>query len=376
MTLKIAIIGCGKIADQHVQQILRIAHTQVVAVCDAEILMAQQLQDRFPIGAHYTDVDAMLAAEHPDVVHITTPPGSHFELARRCLMSGCHVYVEKPFTIDHAQAVELVRVALASGRLLTVGHNVQFTEPAMQMRRLIADGYLGGTPTHMESHYGYDLGDVRYVKAIFGDRSHWVRHLPGKLFHNIVSHGIAKIAEFIPGDDADVMSCAFVSAPLRRAGQTDVPDELRVMIRDPASGVTAYFTFSTTIRPLLHQFKVYGPKNGLMTDDDHLLLVRLRGNKFKSYLDNILPQLGFARQYFASGLKNARKLVGRELFNDAGMKSLIEAFYTAIRRDMPAPVPYREILLTAKIMDKIFAAMPAPEPTRPASATAVEVNAS
>ena len=130
MTLKVAIVGCGKIADQHVQQILRIADTRVVAVCDTERLMAQQLQDRFPIGAHYADVDEMLAAERPDVVHVTTPPASHFELARRCLMAGSHVYVEKPFSVDHAQAVEMVRIAIASGRMLTVGHNVQFTEPA------------------------------------------------------------------------------------------------------------------------------------------------------------------------------------------------------------------------------------------------------
>ena len=361
MTLKVAIVGCGKIADQHLQQILRIADTQVVAVCDAERLMAQQLQDRFPIGAHYVDVNEMLAAERPDVVHITTPPGSHFELARRCLMSGSHVYVEKPFTVDHLQAEELVRVAVASGRKLTVGHNVQFTDPAIQMRRLVADGYLGGRPSHMESHYGYDLGDVRYVTAIFGDKNHWVRTLPGKLFHNIISHGIAKVAEFMPGDDPEIMSCAFVSTPLRRAGEADVPDELRVMIRDVATGVTAYFTFSTTMRPLLHQFKVYGPTNGLLTDDDHLLIVKLRGTKYKSYLDNIIPPLSFAKQYLASGLSNARKLIGQDLFNDAGMKSLIKAFYTAIRSDGPPPIPYREILLTARIMDKIFATLPSPQ---------------
>ena len=42
----------------------------------------------------------MLSDAQPDVVHITTPPESHFEIARLCLAAGCHVYVEKPFTLN------------------------------------------------------------------------------------------------------------------------------------------------------------------------------------------------------------------------------------------------------------------------------------
>src|SRR5207302_1932116 len=97
--LKVAIVGCGKIADAHAAQIRRIAGGEIVGVCDREPLMARQLYERFPIAAWFSDVTELLTRARPDVVHITTPPESHFDLAKMCLTHGCHVYVEKPFTL-------------------------------------------------------------------------------------------------------------------------------------------------------------------------------------------------------------------------------------------------------------------------------------
>jgi len=75
--LRIAIVGCGKIADQHVQAIHRIPECQIVAVCDRELLMAKQLGERWNISACFVDLAEMLESASPDVVHITTPPQGH-----------------------------------------------------------------------------------------------------------------------------------------------------------------------------------------------------------------------------------------------------------------------------------------------------------
>ena len=129
--LKAALIGCGKIADAHVQQILRTRKARIVGVTDREPLMARQLQDRFPIDAVYDDLEELLAQQRPDVIHITTPPASHLVVAKQCLEAGCHVYVEKPFTVNEEEAVVLLRTAERVDRLATVGHNVQFARPAI-----------------------------------------------------------------------------------------------------------------------------------------------------------------------------------------------------------------------------------------------------
>jgi len=165
--LKVGIIGCGKIADSHAEQILRIPGCEIVGACDREELMARQLWERFPVKACYSDAGEMLKRARPDVVHITTPPGSHFELGCLCLQEGCHVYIEKPFTCDTGQAVELIRLAEETGVKVTAGHDLQFSHAARRFRRLVSKGVLGGPPVHMESYYGYELGG-RYAKALLG----------------------------------------------------------------------------------------------------------------------------------------------------------------------------------------------------------------
>src|SRR5205823_14549691 len=124
--LSIAIVGCGKIADQHVQAIHRIPDCKIVAVCDREPLMAKQLRERFQISACFSDLQEMLQAATPSVVHITTPPQNHFSLAKQCLESGSHVYLEKPFTVTAEEAESLIELADRKNVKITAGHNLQF----------------------------------------------------------------------------------------------------------------------------------------------------------------------------------------------------------------------------------------------------------
>ena len=352
--LRVAIVGCGKIADFHAAQIQRLRNCEIVGVCDRESLMAQQLAERFPVKQWFTDVTELLRAARPDVVHITTPPQSHFELARRCLEHGCHVYVEKPFTVHAAEAEGLVAIANETGLKLTVGHDDQFTHVARRMRSLVASGYLGGAPVHMESYYCYDLANPTYARALLADKHHWVRRLPGGLLHNLISHGIARIAEFLSDDTPHVIAYGFVSPLLRRLGETELVDELRVIVGE-AERTTAYFTFSSQMRPSIRQFRVYGPKNGLSLDQDHETLTRLRGTRFKSYVETFVPPVLHAGEQLRNTATNARTFLANDFHTKAGMKHLIESFYRSITCGTPVPIPYREILGTARIMDAIFA---------------------
>ena len=351
--LKIAIVGCGKIADAHASQISRIDNCEIVAVCDREPLMARQLSDRFRVQNHFSDLTELLHESQPDVVHITTPPDSHFDIARLCLESGCHVYVEKPFTLDAVQACRLLALANERKRKITVGHDDQFSPVARRMRSLVQSGFLGDCPIHMESHYCYDVPQSGYAAALFTDKKHWVRRLPGQLLQNVISHGIARIAEFLVGDSPQVVAMGFVSPALRSLGEDAIIDELRVIISDER-GTTAYFTFSSRMRPSVHQFCIYGTENGIALDQDHETLVRLQGQKLKSYLDKFIPPLTLAQQYVSNAATNIRSFLARDFHMKSGMKYLVESFYRSIAEDCAVPIPYREILLTTTIMDEIF----------------------
>lgn len=352
--LKVAIIGCGKIADSHAQQIQRIPGCEIVAACDREELMAQQFCQRFRVNQQFTDVERLLEVAKPDVVHITTPPGSHFQLGRQCLLRGVHVYIEKPFTLNTRDAEELIALAIEKNLKVTAGHDDQFRHAARRMREAIQNGYLGGPPVHMESYYCYELVETSsYAKALLADKQHWVRKLPGGLLHNIISHGIARVAEFFATDCPEVIAHGFVSPALKRMGEDEIIDELRVIITEEQRR-TAYFTFSTQMRPSLHQFRVYGTRNGLLMDQDNETLIKLRGARHKSYLEQFVPPLVFAKQYLGNASYNIRKFLGNDFHMKSGMKFLIEAFYGSIRDNTDPPIPYSQILRTSRIMDAIF----------------------
>jgi predicted dehydrogenase len=351
--LRIAIVGCGKVADQHVQAIHRIADCSIVAVCDRELLMAKQLGERLAISECFSDLKDMLQAVSPDVVHITTPPQSHFSLAKQCLESGAHVYLEKPFALTADEAESLIQIAQGRDLKITAGHNYQFTLEMLEMRRLVEQGFLGGKPIHLESYWSYDLGDISYVGPVLGNRSHWVRQLPGQLFHNIISHGIAKLAEFLDDELSEIVAIAGQSPELRRLATEEVLDELRVLIRDK-TGATALFCFSTQIKGL-NQLRIYGQAGSLVADIITGSLIRNKNRSYKSYLTYFVPPLQAAREHLRNARLNVIDFFRRRLYQDFGMKELIERFYNSIRIGGPPPIPYREIILTARIMDEIFA---------------------
>jgi predicted dehydrogenase len=351
--LKVAIIGCGKIADSHASQIGRIKGCEIVGVYDREPLMAKQLAKRFPVRRAFSILSELFDEAKPDVVHITTPPQGHFDLAKTCLDRGCHVYIEKPFTVWADEAQELIAIANERQLKLTVGHDDQFSHVSRRMRSIVRSGFLGGPPVHMESYYCYEIAKAGYAGALLDDKQHWVRKLPGKLLQNIISHGIARIAEFLVGDSPEVIAHGFTSPLLRAFGETEIIDELRVIIHD-ADQTTAYFTVSSQMRPGLHGLRIYGPKNGLILDQDQETLIKLRGARYKSYAEKFAPPIFIAGQHLRNVTTNLQAFLGNDFHMKSGLKFLIESFYRSIIDGTTEPIPYREILMTARIMEKIF----------------------
>ena len=352
--IKVALIGCGMVADQHMSQIKRVPGTEIVGVCDTEPLMARQLADRFHVPRYFSDAAEMVQSARPDVVHITTPAQTHFPIGKLCLEAGCHVYMEKPFTVTVDQGENLINLAQRLDLKMTVGHNLQFNPEAIRMRRMVKEGFLGGPPVHIECVQCFSHDDPTYGKALLGDRTHWVRSLPGSLLQNLISHGLAKIAEFLTDDRPTVMACAFSSPYLKGIGQGDVIDELRAIIRT-SDDTTAYFTFSTLLGAGNNQISLYGKKASLTADSGNRMLFPIQQNRLKSYLRYFLTPLIYAGNYRRNSWHNVKQFLKKDFHMDYGMKMLIQSFYQSIQDKTPPPIPYREILATARMMDDIFA---------------------
>jgi predicted dehydrogenase len=355
--IRIAIIGCGFVSDQHAAQVQALPGCEIAAACDTEELMAIQLADRFHIPRTFASTEHMLREIHPDAVHITTPAQTHFPLGRLCLESGCHVYMEKPFTETTAQAEELMRLAGAKGLRITVGHNLQFSPEAIRMRELVKAGFLGGAPVHMESIQCYSHDEPTYGRAVLGDPNHWVRRLPGSLLHNLISHGVSKLAEFLVGDHPRVVSLSFSSPFLKALNQTDVVDEVRAFIQDER-GATAFFLFTTQFGAGSNELRLYGRTANLVMDNTNRTVIRIRPSHYKSYLRYFFAPWAHAREHLRNSSHNMKRFLKKDFQMDYGMRKLMELFYSAIRDNCPDPIPSSEILRTSRIMDEIFQQIP------------------
>ena len=354
---RVAIVGCGMIADQHADQLHYLPGCELVAACDTDELMASQLADRFRIPAVFTDAAEMLHSGGVDAVHITTPAQSHFPLSRLCLEAGCHVYVEKPFTMNAAEADELLELARVTGRRITVGHNLQFSPEALRLRRLVRDGFLGGPPVHVESIQCFSHDEPTYGKAVVADPNHWVRRLPGSLLHNLISHGVAKIAEFLDGDSPELLSISFSSPYLVQHNHADIVDEVRAVFRDHR-GTTAFFLFTTQFGADCSELRLFGKAGNLVLDNTYRTVLRIPPSRHKSYLRYFLAPLAHAREQARNTFVSMRQFARKEFQMDFGMRKLMELFYRAIREGGADPIPPAEIRRTARIMDAIFQQMP------------------
>ena len=105
--------------------------------------------------------------------------------------------------------------------------------------------------------------------------------------------------------------------------------------------------FLLQMRPGLHGFRIYGPKNGLVLDQDQETLIKLRGARYKSYAEKFVPPFTTAGQYLRNVTTNLQTFLGNDFQMKSGMKYLIESFYRSITDGTPEPIPnHPEILLT------------------------------
>jgi predicted dehydrogenase len=141
--LKSVLIGCGMIAREHLAAIAELENVEVAAVCDLSPARAEAAAERFGIAKWYPGHEQLLANVQPDLVHITTPPSSHFSIAKTCLSAGLNVLCEKPITIDYDEFVILKRLATDNHCTLMENQNLRFNSSVRRIFDLISSGKLG-----------------------------------------------------------------------------------------------------------------------------------------------------------------------------------------------------------------------------------------
>ncbi|GAA3871813.1 Gfo/Idh/MocA family protein [Tessaracoccus defluvii] len=142
-TLRCAIVGTGAIAHFHARAIEAHPHAELVAVTNQTRSKGDAFAEKWGGPAVYDTLDQLLAAEHPDVVLICTPPGVHRVQTLAAFAAGAHVIVEKPPAPSLDELDEMRAAADKAGRQLAVVFQQRTGTAAAHFRGLLADGKLG-----------------------------------------------------------------------------------------------------------------------------------------------------------------------------------------------------------------------------------------
>ena len=143
--LKIGIIGAGWIAEAHIDMYRKMPDVDIVAVADLIPGKAQALCERYGVeGVHYyLSGHEMLEAEQLDAVSVCTYNCQHAPCAIDALEHGCHVLLEKPFTVTLDEAIEVMRAEKKSGKILSLGFQPRMATNMQMIKKIVDSGELG-----------------------------------------------------------------------------------------------------------------------------------------------------------------------------------------------------------------------------------------
>ncbi len=141
--LRCALVGTGGVAQLHARAVHAHPRAELVAVSDLTRAKADAFAAQWGDPAVYDTLDELLAAEHPDVVLICTPPVAHREQTVAALEAGSHVVVEKPPAPSLDELDEMRAAADAAGRTLAVVFQQRTGTAAAHVKRLLSEGALG-----------------------------------------------------------------------------------------------------------------------------------------------------------------------------------------------------------------------------------------
>lgn len=141
--IRFAMIGAGQISHSCARALAGRDDVELVAVADPSQERRSKLAESYGLARHHDDNQAVIAAEDIDAVYVAVPNKFHAPLAQACLEAGKHVILDKPFAMNHGEALAAAAAARSGGKTLMLGMNQRFTRESQSARRVVEQGRLG-----------------------------------------------------------------------------------------------------------------------------------------------------------------------------------------------------------------------------------------
>lgn len=312
------VVGAGLMGHWHADAARR-AGASISAIVDPDPARAASLAREHPSARVFDRLDKALASLPIQVVHISTPLGTHVDLARTALEAGCHALVEKPLASDAAAAHRLFDLAAQRGRLLCPVHQFLFQRGTQRARDAL-DGL--GTLLHLEME-------------VCSTGSHADPSAGDDVARDILPHALAFAARFCPRSISEGDWTA------RRPAS----GELVVGATVGDVGVSARISMNG--RPPVNQLRLVAEHGTVILDLFHGFSIVDRSRSYSRAGKVARPFVHATRM----GMSAAGNLAWRAMRREPaypGLRELVKRFHAAARDGGPSPITPEE---TMDVMD-------------------------
>jgi predicted dehydrogenase len=340
-SLSVAIVGCGRVANEHALAWRRVKGVELVACCDINEEVAKSFSRKYGIPKIYVDFEELIKEEHPSIIDICTPPQTHRSLAVRAMKFGCHVLLEKPMAMSLVDAEEIISAWKESDVILCVVHNWLFQPVVLEVRKMVEKGRLGKIiGVQVEALHTDD-------DPMTSNPDHWSHRIAGGRFGETLVHPIYVIQHFL-GSQLKVVN---VSLNKIDPNKSWMPyDELYSIMKSPSGLGTIHITYSSP-RSLVAMI-IYGTKRTIMLD--------LSGNAMYELGYASSGKITYARgmgllkqslRIFSSLVNNAAKVATRRF--RTSHEILIQEFAKSVLNRSKPPIDPLSAYESVKVLERI-----------------------
>ncbi len=340
--LRVGIVGCGRIAETHVRFIQQMRTATLVGVADVNEQTARQFGERHHIINAHGSLEELLRSTELDVLHVLTPPASHYACTKLALENGVHVLVEKPVATTFEEARDLYERATARGLLLCPDF-LQLFHPKMQRTMSFINSGELGRLIHIEIHWNpsFDSSVLQDVPGL-----PWSYRLPGGILHNYITH-LLYLALWFVGEvhDLQVSSRALGSLPQK------LVDTIAVNIT--GTKCTASVLLSLLLKPTAYDIRIFCEQGTIHVDFETNTLTVSRVSTLPRTLHRAVAPVAMGWALSREAVYNVIDFLRGRLVPYTGLQILIERFYASIRGLEEVPVSRALALSACQAEEKI-----------------------
>jgi len=327
--LRIGLVGCGGMGNEHLNIVRTLSDVQLMGVCDHREDRARRMAKQHSCR-YWTDFDAFLDEARPNVLHVCSPTGMHAQQGISAAHLGIHVLCEKPLDIDLQKVDRLIAVCSENRVKLGCIFQRRAIRAAQIVHEAIQSGSMGTiiscsvSVKWWRSQQYYDKDDWRGTWSLDGGA--------------LANQGIHSLDQMVwmagPVDSIEYAHLATLDHKM------DAEDFAIVVVKFE-SGAMGTIEATTCCRPdLSTRLEIYGTNGSASLEDAHVVRFGIDGKDMLPTLTDHGHLMGGGSDPWAISL--------------AGHRLQILDFYLAVREDRPPVVDGREARKAVDLLDKIY----------------------